>query len=95
MEAFDVDRAVYEAAANAERALVVLREAAQDVFRVSGYGKDEPTASEALACCYACKNDLHDAFVMMEAVGALLEAALENALAAQEGFGELRKRAAA
>lgn len=95
MAARDTGRAIFETVANAERALVILRRATQDVFRVSGYGRDEPTAGEALVCCYACKNDLHDAFVMMEAVEALLETALEGALAAQDDLGDLREGSAA
>lgn len=87
--------AICDAATYAERALTVLRVVAGDVFRVSRYGKDEPTSDDFATCNYACRVDLREASSMLEAVEAMLETAMESAQVAQEAFAVMRKGAAA
>lgn len=95
MEGMDVDAAIWDAATYAERALTVLRVAARDVFRVSRYGKDEPTTGELMVCNHACRIDLREASIMLEAVEAMVEDAMKRAQEAQEGFAAIRKERAA
>lgn len=95
MEGMDVDAAIWDAATYAERALTVLRVASKDVFRVSRYGKDEPTQADLNVCNHACRIDLCEASIMLEAVEAMVEDAMTRAREAQEGFAAIRKEHAA
>lgn len=69
------DYALWDIYSAVERALVITRVVTRDVYRISGYGKDNPTQEDALICNWACKNDLMDTRVMLEAVESMLETA--------------------
>lgn len=75
----DVDMSVWDAKENAQRASVILRKAIEDVAMVVRYGKEDPTQEDLLICSHACRVDLSDALVMLEAVGDMIDTAFASA----------------
>lgn len=65
-----------EAETAMESSLVILRSAIEDIFRVSNYGKDNPTKEDLIIMNYSCQIDLKDSYKMLNGIEALLNSSL-------------------
>lgn len=86
MGAFEAECAAAEAQDRAEQALTVLRSAADRIWKIGLYAKDDPTQEDMMLLNYCCKVDLVDAHKMFMAVDALMEMAREQASEAAEAI---------
>lgn len=70
------ENGLLEAETAVESSLVILRSVMNDVFRVSNYGKDNPTKEDLIIMNYSCRIDLKDSYKMLDGIKTLLDLSL-------------------
>jgi len=61
-----------------ESSLVILRSVMDDLYRVSNYGKDNPSKEDLLIVNYSCKVDIRDNYKVLAGIETLLSLSLSK-----------------
>lgn len=61
-----------------ESSLVILRSVMDDLYRVSNYGKDNPSKEDLLIVNYSCKVDIRDSYKVLAGIETLLSLSLSK-----------------